>query len=460
MAKWSRGAWSFFFLILLALVFVLIAPPEKGPLHLAFSPSVYALSRHHAVAGRLDELLDSPVGQALLQLADEEVDAGTRFWIKELIPKEAQFGYEPFLGAERTPGWVGVSPVGARHMRLRALLDWVTLKRYERHGEHNGRNLWTRKKEGRTRMTLALASGVLLVCIHEDADAIREVLDRLDGRRPSVAADVFPDSWDSDQVLLRSHFLGSPEIRMDLEAATDSELTLQIKGPFSFSEEEGLHGMATRFGGPATLAMLRLPALPGYGLYGESVVLLTGTPFQGGLALFGVPALQIMQAWDETWGQTEAMQAHFRAVLERESGRRWQSAPVENGMRLMPEDAALRRFLRGGHVPGALWSNEVLVYTSSLLATENLFRRLTRAGEVAFELRQLRWIDPTLVFWMDGKRLSEELAFLGQILGAFFTGEEQDLPDVPRILAGLAKLEITAFRVESHTVRLRISARP
>jgi len=447
-------------MILMALGFVWIAPSERGPLHQAYSPAVYTLSRHHMLADRADTLLDSTLGKALLQLADEEVEAGTRFWIRELMPNEVQFGYEPFLGKHRTPGWVGVSRVGSRHLRHRALLDWVTLKRYERHGEHHGRILWTRKKEGRRRLTLALASGVLVACQHDDPDAIREVLDRLDGRRPSLEDDVFPDTGETDQLLFRSHFLGAPEIRLSLESVADKELLLKLEGSLQFSEEEGLLPWAARFGGPATLAMLRLPALPGHALYGESVLLITGSPFQGGVAMFGIPALHVIQPWNELWGQTDAMKAHFRAVLERESRRRWQASTVEKGLRLLPEDATLRRFLRGGHVPGALWTDEVLVYTSSLLATENLFRRLTRESEADFELRQVRWRDPALVFWLDGKRLAEELAFLGQILGAFRSEEGKELPDLPRMLEGLARLEITAVRADSDTVRLRLAARP
>lgn len=447
-------------LVVISFVYLVIPPADERPLHRAFSPMVQLLTYHDSPGRRIQELVDTPVAEVILKAADEEMEWETIAWMRELMPGEVMFGKEPFLGENQTPGWVGVSRVGARHLRHRILLDGIGLRRYELHGRHHGRTIWTRQKKGRQRITLAVASGIVVACIHDDPDAIRDVLDRLDGLRPPVpqsAVGWLLEGKTPDRMLLREH--GIPytgPLMVEFLPPEPDALTFRVTGHMPIPSNRDMHLWAARFGGPATLAMARLPALPEYELQLESVALLTGSPFQGAAALFGIPALHIVQPRDTSFEPDSRREERVAGVLERQTHSAWTPEPIQNGFRLRPGDSRIRRFLRGAHVPGILITEEVVIYTTSLLSAENLIRRAERPAETEFELRDVAWRDPAILAWVGGASLAAELQFLAQIAGFFQDGDNGKLPDFERILEGVSQLRLRVDEINNHQIRIRV----
>lgn len=462
MNKRGLGRFAFPGLLLFAAGFLWLDPSAGRSLHEAFSPAVRFLSLHDAPAERIPDLLRHPVIHSANQQQEEPWELGDFFWLRELTPHEVMLGLEPRMSNSFEPGWVAVSRVGNRHMRHRALIDWIGLRKYEPMGKHQGRRLWTREKPGRTRVTLALASGMLVAVMHPDADAIREVLDRLDGRRPRIPdaeAQRLREQASPDRAFWRGDRLLPFPMDLAVEAPAGEPLQVQVTGPLPWNRNDALHETAARFGGPHAVAMFRLGPWPTRQLLTDSQLLLMGQPYQSMVAVFGFPTLVLLQQIPEGADARDFARRVLEAV-SRESGLSWDLTPMENGWQLLPGETWLRPFLRGGHTPGARWEGDLLVVSSSLRVAEQLLQRFPRP-EARFELRDVAWQSHDTHLWLDGGRLATELTFVSRLLAQIQgteAGEDRSWREGLAALSGLSLRGTLAgdtlqVQVRSSTVR-------
>lgn len=447
-------------------VYFLFRPTgEHAPLLDGISPGAEWISFHDAPGERFDDVMGSDPVRAVLGMLGAEADEDTRFWIRELFPREVVLARERGMGDGFTPGWVLISRISGRQTRQRVLLDLVGLEGYVRVGKHHGNVLWTYAEEGEVPLTVTLANGKLVFVKHEDPQAIREVLDRLDGRRHRFAAfrtlpeELLPAADAAD----RGFWLGNgavPEAVGVVTALSDPQvLGLRAGGAGVAGWLEGLdgelHERAARFGGPSAAAMGRWPAGWGAG-GGAGQVLLLGGAFRTPLAILNVPTPVLLQ---RAGSEAEAMRLAdgWMGELGRMTGMGWTGVDTPQGRRYFPEDRMLRRVMTAEKVPVARWDGEAL----RLGLSEATMRDLeARAGQPAadYELESVRWRGEEMLVWVSGAKLAEALGPVAQVLGMVMPGDAEAVERAGAVLAGLPGLELRGFR-EGEGVRLELGAR-
>ncbi|MCC5844149.1 MAG: hypothetical protein JJU05_07860 [Verrucomicrobia bacterium] len=430
-------------------LFYLFRPTgEHAPLMNAVSPSAEWVSFHESPGKRYDELLALPWVEHLLEMTDTKADSGTRFWIRELFPKEVLLAREGGMGVDYTPGWVLVSRISGRQTRLRLMLDFFGLDGYERVGKHNGNILWTRFEEGETPMTVTLANGKLIFVVHEDPQAIRDVLERLEGRRHrflqfrSLPEALLPGPEPSD----RGFWLGNmdwPEMFGVVTDFSDAVTpTLRALGPgvdkLTDTADEDANRFAARLGGPSTLAMLRLPFIQERGK-GSTHFLLIGGRFRSPLAIVNLPTAVLIEP-SETEIQAREIAGEWISSFAQRTGVNWSSVDTRDGRVFLPEDRMVRRFMDSAHRPFAGWREGKMLLSSS---ESTLGRLEARLGEPAadFELRDVPWLDGETFLWASGAGMAEDLGGLGSVLG-LLRWQGVDATGVRRLLEGLSRFEL------------------
>jgi hypothetical protein len=432
----------------LSLYYLFRPTGEHAPLLNGISPAVEWVSIHESPGRRYDELLALPWVADLLEMFGVETDAGTRFWIRELFPREVLLAREGGMGIDFSPGWVMISRISGRQTRLRLMLDLFGLDGYERTGKHNGNVLWTLFEEGQTPITVTLANGKLIFVAHHDPQAIRDVLDRLEGRRHrfaqfrSLPEELLPDTESPD----RGFWLGNGMFPEPLAAVSDfarkDGAALHLQGPgvrwLTEDNPEENHQFAARLGGPSTLAMLRLPVLSGV-TDRPAHLLLVGDGFRTPLALVNLPTLVLLQD-AETPGEANRLAREWMAELSHWTGMSWSTVGTRDGLGFLPEDRMLRRMTGSAHRPAARHREGRLLFSSSEVILDRLEARL---GEPAseFELRDVAWRGEHTFFWVSGARAAADLRGLFTVLGFF--GHVQSHPDrATRLFERLPRFEV------------------
>lgn len=392
------------------------------------SPSAEWVSFHDQPGGRYDEILGLPWVEDLLRIFDEEVDDGTRFWIRELFPREVLLAREGGMGMGHSPGWVLISRISGRQARQRILLDLMGLDGYERVGKHNGNVIWAQFEAGRDPMAITLANGKLIFVVHEDPQAIRDVLDRLEGRRHRFSAfrtlpeALLPEASAPD----RGFWLGNPLYPEPVGVVGDFSDPhgpgLRATGPgvkaFLVQESDETHAFAARLGGPSTMAMVRLPGLSGHGSRERTRpahLLILGGDFRSPVAIVNAPTLVLIQEADS---EVEARQKADRWMqkLNRLTGLQWAPVQTRRGQIYLSEDRMLRRFLGTENTPIARWEGGRLLLGSSGATLERLEERLKQPAS-EFELRDVPWRGEDTLLWISGERIPTDLRGILSLLG-------------------------------------------
>lgn len=415
MAKGRRGSWPGLGVALLALFFVLYTPTGDR-LYRAPSPSALWMSRHRALGPRLPELATQPVPQALAlaggldedDLQDLRDDPATRFWYGHLLSGDALLVHEPFLGPSGEKGWVVVSHVGWRHAHLRLISDLGVLKRWQRIGSSQGRSLWMRRsKSKRSTWVLALRQGTLVAVRHPNPLAIHEVLARLDGQIPHLAA-IRPDvaDWqrqeqhtDDEGRWMGGPFLSSP---VNLRMETGADLLVKTDGAaihdvLSWTPSPETRAFASRFAGAQVLATARIPpheTRPGGQLF------VMAPPYSTLVSFLGVPSLVwISPATDaaDAFAQARRLVKEAEVLLEQP----WsEDARDPNIPVFVPEDPLWVAALGERSRPAATYLEGHLVLAFGRQTLERLLLR-HRSEQARFEERDVRWNDDNGLFWMD-----------------------------------------------------------
>ena len=442
----------------LSLYYLFRPTGEHAPLMNAISPAAEWVSFHESPGRRYDELLAQPWLREILNLADVETDEATRFWIRELFPGEVLIAREGGMGVGFTPGWVLVSRISGRQTRLRLMLDLFGLDGYERVGKHNGNVLWTLFEEGQTPMTVTLANGKLIFVVHEDPQAIREVLERLEGRRHrfsrfrALPEDLLPEQAAPDN----GFWLGNHRFRETFGVVSDfsdpAAPRLRFRGPLAemlaLVGTELNHETAARLGGPATLAMLRMPGFSGTADV-PLHLLAVGGAFRSPMALVNLPTLVLIQN-AETEADARRQARERMNDLSHVTGLHWSSVETREGLTFLPEDRMLRRLMPSEHFPASRWRDGRLFLASS---GATLTRLMTRMDEPAaeFELRDVPWLDRETFLWMSGARMAADLGGLVSVLN-FFPLEGLDATAARRWLRILPHFELVGTFSEKEAV--------
>jgi hypothetical protein len=444
--------------------FYLLRPTgEHAPLMNAVSPAAEWVSLHDAPGRRYDELVALPWVEPLLEMTDTKTDGGTRFWIRELFPREVLIAREGGMGDGFTPGWVLVSRISGRQTRLRLMLDVIGLNGYERVGKHNGNVLWARFEEGRTPMTVTLANGKLIFVVHEDPQAIREVLERLEGRRHRflpfrrLPEALLPVGRAAD----RGFWLGNTHWPQPFGVVTDVSdpfaPVLRASGPgvdvLAQGADEDANRFAARLGGPSTLAMLRWPSPRASGS-GLAHLLLVGGRFRSPLAIVNVPTAVMIQP-AETESRARDSAQRWMMTLNRVTGLQWSAVDTRDGRIFLPEDRMIRRFMDSAHRPIAGWREGRMLLSSSETTLQRLEARL---GEPAadFEIRDVPWLGADTFLWVSGAGIADDLKGLGAFLG-LLRWQGADPERIRSLLDGLSGYELWGQRSGGEAVlRLRV----
>lgn len=432
----------------LSLYYLFRPTGEHAPLLNGVSPSAEWISFHDAPGQRYDEILELPWVTDLLHMLRIKADPGTRFWIRELFPREVLLAREGGMGVDFSPGWVMISRISGRQTRLRLMLDLFGLDGYQRVGKHNGNVLWTRFEDGRTPLTVTLANGKLIFVRHHDPQAIRDVLDRLEGRRHRFAqfrglpAELIPETASPDHGFWTGNRHLPEFVGVWSDFSDPSAPALRARGgglQSLFSQgTEDTHRTAARIGGPSTLAMFRLPVLEPW-ISRPAHLLLVGGAFRSPLGFFNLPTALILQPAET---ESEALQTAARLMEDatRLTGLPWSAVPTRQGLVFVPEDRILRRMTGQAHRPAARWQNGILLLSSGeSLLDALLTRHALPAAE--FELRDVPWTATETFLWVSGDRMASDLGGALSLLGLLgrdgFSGTH-----TARILAGLPAFEL------------------
>jgi hypothetical protein len=155
------------------------------------------VTQHRELARRWDSIYRNPLALSLLSsagvkrsaLKDLADDPQVRPWFEKLASRDTVLAYVPAMGPDREPVWVMTSWLGGRSQRLRWQLGWSKLEGFTQAPAHRGRTYWIVDDEmlsSENTLTLALVEGMLIGCISWRHETMRDVLDTLDGMRPSV----------------------------------------------------------------------------------------------------------------------------------------------------------------------------------------------------------------------------------------------------------------------------------
>lgn len=432
----------------LSLYFLFRPTGEHAPLLNAISPGAEWISFHESPGDRYDALLALPWVQHLLDMTGTQTDSATRFWIRELFPGQILLAREGGMSPGFTPGWVLVSRISGRQARLRLMLDLIGLDGYERTGKHNGNVLWTRFAKGKTPMTVTLANGKLIFVVHEDPQAIRDVLERLEGRRHRFPAfRAFPETLlptgEGDD---RGVWLGNvhwPEpFGVMSELSDPVSPLLRITGPGNpfraDASDTEANRFAARLGGPSTLAMLRIPASrrPEDGL---THFLLLGGRFRSPLTLVNLPTAVLIQSV-ETEPEALARAEGWMRALQHLTGVDWSGVDTREGRLFLPEDRMIRGFIPSAHRPFAGWRDGRLLLSSSAATLDRLLQRMSEAA-AEFELRDVPWLDADTFLWISGRQTALDLQGLTSFLN-FIRWPGIDARKADFLLKGIAQLEL------------------
>lgn len=432
----------------LSLYFLFRPTGEHAPLFNAISPGAEWISLHESPGDRYDALLALPWVQHLLDMTGTQTDSGTRFWIRELFPRQVLLAREGGMGPGFSPGWVLVSRISGRQARLRLMLDLLGLDGYERTGKHNGNVLWTRFEEGKTPLTVTLANGKLIFVVHEDPQAIRDVLERLEGRRHRfLAFRAFPETLlpagEGDD---RGIWLGNvhwPEPFGVMSAFSDPvSPLLRITGPGNPFRADAADTEANRFaarlGGPSTLAMLRFPASRRRE-DGLTHVLLMGGRFRSPLTLVNLPTAVLVQSV-ETEPEALARAEGWMRALQHLTGLAWTGVDTREGRIFLPEDRMIRGFIPAAHRPFAGWREGRLLVSSSAATLDRLLQRMSEPA-ADFELRDVPWRDADTFLWISGRQTAMDLQSVTSILH-LVRWQGIDARKAASLLEGIAQLEL------------------
>ncbi len=436
-------------LLALAGFFLAWEPLRKDALYRAASPHAEWISHHDRIGDRLDLLTSNAVVRTSLLSAGVSAEKmakwrdrpSTRFWFEELLPDRALLVREPRMGALSTPGWVACSRVGSRHARLRMMADWIGLDGATRLGNHRGRNLWELENKGGERLVLALADGMVVACLHEDPDAIRGVLDRMDGLLPNLL-DARPrvlGPWHaSPESTDRGLWLGEGgPVAVSLGELDPQFLAVEAWGEaldaWTFSEEApgGMRAFSARLAGPHAMVMARIPSDALASLPQGAEALLLGYPYFGKLSLFGIPTPILV-------APAESREAAIRLAdgLLRQAGRsygvEWSRMDLPSPAGLwtyLPASPEFRRWIEARHAPAAGYWDGYLVLCGSHEVLQALRSRWDRP-ESTFEMRGLAWNQTQTLLWIDPPRLSTQLEPLLRMWGFQASAQRRDPSEV------------------------------
>ncbi|MCH8512800.1 MAG: hypothetical protein LAT83_14275 [Kiritimatiellae bacterium] len=401
----GRRGWPFFLLGGLCLFFLLQDPNPAGHGLDAASPMASWVSVHDTPGRRAAEMVAHPTVANLLaadsDLAERVNESIDHAWLQKFFADELVLIREQAMGPARTSGLVAISRVGWRHAILRLTLELTGPRHLTREGLHLDKTIWKLEREDAQPVWLALAQGHLVLCLHEDPHAIREVLDRLAGFRPRLnplPSETFEEVMESRRTPDRFLWLGTPgfphRVHAELEMRP-TELAVRCSGPgaehWAGSASDAHMAFAARLGGPHAIFVAQLPSLPAWGLPSPSLFLLMGPPYFWQVNEFGVPApLLIFPVQDSEHAEwiSEAILDRLRMHTQTD----WTREIVDRGWRYLPEAPDAGPGFNGNHPPIALLHGEYLIFSPASNVTHRLLDRLGRP-EADFELRDVRWLE-------------------------------------------------------------------
>jgi hypothetical protein len=164
--------------------------PER--LYRAMPPNAVFVSEHENLADRWDVMKHNELVTAVARLAgveQEEIDEVANDpvisdWIGRLASKKTVVAYVPALGRSGEPAWVLASWVGSygQFLRWTALSSLVPDSDFETIRFDGGRKAWVLEEdpESQSRLSLAIADGVLLACISPDAEGVCRLVEQME----------------------------------------------------------------------------------------------------------------------------------------------------------------------------------------------------------------------------------------------------------------------------------------
>jgi hypothetical protein len=164
----------------------------------AIPADAQVLTTHQNLAARWPAILQNPVLQSFALAVGVEAaalttlatDPETLRWVRRLAARDTAVAYAPRLGAGGRPTWVLASWLGGDSQQLRLQLLFFPPPGFTRHTPHNGTPYWTVSVPGPkpgVQLALAFVEGMVIATLGEDSTTLLEVLDTVDGRRPSLA---------------------------------------------------------------------------------------------------------------------------------------------------------------------------------------------------------------------------------------------------------------------------------
>lgn len=466
-----KRVWPPVALFLLTLWFVALEPkPSRDPFA-AISPAARWVSIHESPGKRFDTLSENPAVRdftLLLGMPPFPTEGRARFLARELFPDTTLLIREPRMGPTLEPGWVLVSRVGARQTRLRLLKEFVGLQGFTFFDDHHGHSLWIQEKPGKPPRVAALVAGLFVVCEHPNPNAIRDVVDRIDGRRHTLR-DVRPhlvNEWSTGSSFPDQGFwLGGPSfpepfrVEANLENPGALSFNLVAEADWFGTDRAERHARAALLAGPRTLLATHLPPLPFFGLDVPSTLVVLGDPYTRSQSPAGlVTPLLLVPAENEVAARTRA--DFVMSALGRSLDVRWSVQPTQKGWRYVPREEFRRPMpLLGMDEPAAVWREDLLILGMSRSALDRLLARSLRQ-EAGFELRDVDWRDPETLAWMDGTGVAGLLEPL-VAFRAFHSppnaeGAARTSPPWEDRLDALSRFHFTATVASPHTFSIRM----